>query len=258
MAAARRPGSRAEAPAQPRRTRRSIPAWRAALLVILLANGLGGCRVVPPPLRGHQAAELRGVVFMAMGIPSDETIDTALTEALKDRLNMTLREFHLIHPEARVQLQLYPEERLPWEVWLRSAAGLGPDLLFVNDSTAVDLRRMGLTQAVRMPADLVQRLDQAAVRRFQSPTGEVTSLPVLLLPQLACFDQRRLARPPTDLDTLLRLAEGGLRVGLPLDGFNLAWTFGSLGVAPSVEELFAGQPATPRRRQALGRCQVMV
>jgi ABC-type glycerol-3-phosphate transport system substrate-binding protein len=44
-----------------------------------------------------------------------------------------------------------------------------------------------------------------------------------------------------------------LRVGLPLDGFNLAWTFGSLGVTQSLEELFAGQPATPKRRQDLGR-----
>lgn len=229
-------------------------AW-ALLLVALLAGGLGGCGAVPapPPPQGQAAAELRGVVILAMGIPSDETIDTELMEALKSRLAMTLREFHLIHPQARVQLQLYPEDQLPGEVRLRSAAGLGPDLLFVNDSTAADLERMGLTRAVRMPADLLQRLDPAAVRRVQTPSGEVTSLPVLLLPQLACFDLRRLRRSPADLDGLLRRAEQGLRVGLPLNGFNLAWTFGSLGVAKSVEELFAGQPATPQRRQALGR-----
>jgi hypothetical protein len=197
--------------------------------------------------------ELRGVVFLAMGIPSDETIDTELMEALKGRLAMTLREFHLIHPQARLQLQLYPEERLPREVALRSAAGLGPDLMFVNDSTAVELHRLGLSRTVRIPADLAQRLDQTAVRRFQTPTGEVTSLPVLLLPQLACFDLRRLPQAPDTLDKLLGLAEAGLRVGLPLDGFNLAWTFGSLGVAGSLEELFAGQPATPKRRQDLGR-----
>jgi ABC-type glycerol-3-phosphate transport system substrate-binding protein len=55
------------------------------------------------------------------------------------------------------------------------------------------------------------------------------------------------------LDELLQQSSQGLRVGLPLDGFNLAWTFGSLGVVESVEELFAGQPATEERRQALGR-----
>jgi len=74
-----------------------------------------------------------------------------------------------------------------------------------------------------------------------------------LLPQLACFDRRRLAQPPADLNELLRLSRQGLRVGLPLDGFNLAWTFGSLGVVESVEELFAGEPPTEARRQALGR-----
>jgi ABC-type glycerol-3-phosphate transport system substrate-binding protein len=188
-----------------------------------------------------------------MGVPSDETIDTELMEALKSRLTMTLREFHLIHPLAQVQLQLYPEEQLPRELRLRTAAGTAPDLLFVNDATAVRLQRLGLTRSVPMPDDLVKGLDRGAVRRFETAPGEVSSLPVLLLPQLACFDQRRVRRVPTELDELLRLAEGGLRVGLPLDGFNLAWTFGSLGVAQSVEDLFAGQPATPPRRRALGR-----
>ncbi len=193
------------------------------------------------------------MVVLAMGIPTDETIDTELMEALKSRLSMTLEQYHMIYPRSQLQLQLYPEDRLFQEVRLRSAAGLGPDLLFVNDSTAADLVRAGLTRPVRLPAALVQRLDPATVRRFQTATGELTSLPVLLLPQLACFDLRRLEQPPEDLDGLLRRSREGLRVGLPLDGFNLAWTFGSLGVAESVEDLFAGQPATPARRQALGR-----
>ena len=225
----------------------------AVLGAALLAGGLVGCgfQAATQPSPGDN--ELRGVVFLAMGIPSDETIDTELMEALKGRLTSTLREFHLIHPQARVQLQLYPEDRLPREVRLRSAAGTAPDLLFVNDSTAADLHRLGLTRRVRLPLEVLRRLDQTAVRRFQSSTGEVSSLPVLLLPQLACYDLRRLPRAPETLEALLALAEEGLRVGLPLDGFNLAWTFGSLGVADSVEELFAGQPATAARREDLGR-----
>jgi ABC-type glycerol-3-phosphate transport system substrate-binding protein len=234
-----------------------VSAWPirslAALVMALLTAGAVGCQALPPTRQGASNGELRGVLFLAMGIPNDETIDTELMEALKERLSMTLREFHLIYPQAQVQLQLYPEDQLPREMRLRAAAGTAPDLWFVNDSTAADLHRMGLTRAVRMPPDLLRRLDRAAVRRFQTSTGEVSSLPVLLLPQLACFDQRRLPRAPTDIDALLALAEEGVRVGLPLDGFNLAWTFGSLGVADSVEELFAGQPATAARREALGR-----
>jgi hypothetical protein len=225
----------------------------AALLATLLGGWLGGCQSVEPSRHPNEAAEPRGVVFLAMGIPSDETIDTELMEALKSRLNMTLGEFRLVHPHSRLQLQLYREDRLVEEVRLRTAAGLGPDLIFVNDSTATELRREGLTRAVRMPAPLLNRLDPASVRRLQTPTGELTSLPVLLLPQLACFDLRRLRQAPETLDELLRLSQAGLRVGLPLDGFNLAWTFGSLGVVRSVEDLFAGQPATAERRQALGR-----
>ncbi|MFN9643905.1 MAG: extracellular solute-binding protein [Cyanobacteriota bacterium] len=223
------------------------------LVVALLAAVLVACG--SPAVR-HQARaprDLRGIVVLAMGVPSDETIDTELMEALKERLSMTLQEFHLIHPRAQVELQLYPEEQLSEEVRLRTAAGTAPDLLFVNDSTAARLRRMGLTRTVRMPGDLLKALDKGAVRRFETASGEVSSLPVLLLPQLACYDRRRLPRSPAELDGLLRQAEQGLRVGLPLDGFNLAWTFGSLGVARSVEDLFAGQPATPSHRRALGR-----
>jgi hypothetical protein len=193
------------------------------------------------------------VVVLAMGIPGDETIDSELTETLKGRLTTTVGEFRLIHPQAQVELQLFPEDHLLEEMRLRTAAGTGPDLLLVNNSTAVHLRTAGLTRAVRMPDAFLNRLDPAEVRRGQTSTGQITQLPVLLLPQLACYNRRRLSQSPDDVAGLIRLAEGGLRVGLPLDGFNLAWSFGSLGVVSTVEELSSGAPATPRRRQALAR-----
>lgn len=205
----------------------------------------------PPPQA--QGQDLRGTVVMAMGITSDETIDGELSEALKHRLGITLREFRLMHPHAQVQLQLFPEDDLLEETRFRTAAGLGPDLLFLSNSTANDLDQAGLTRRVRMPAALLQRMDPTAARLFQSPNGELTNVPVLLMPQLACFDRRRLVRSPATLEELLQQSSQGLRVGLPLDGFNLAWTFGSLGVVDTVEDLFAGQPATQERRQALGR-----
>jgi ABC-type glycerol-3-phosphate transport system substrate-binding protein len=222
------------------------------VLAALVGAGLAGCgkETLPPQAQGQA---LRGTVVMAMGITSDETIDGELSEALKGRLALTLREFRLMHPHADVQLQLFQENTLLEETRFRTAAGLGPDLLFVSNSTAADLRRAGLTRTVRMPAALLQRMDSTEARRFQGPNGELTSVPVLLMPQLACFDRRRLTQSPATLDDLLQQSSQGLRVGLPLDGFNLAWTFGSLGVVESVEELFAGQPATKERRQALGR-----
>ncbi len=227
--------------------------WTAVALLGWVASTMAACARVELAQPGGQRKELRGVIVLAMGIPSDETIDTELTEALRERLNASQREFRLIHPGAQVQLQLFAEERLLPEMRLRTAAGTGPDLLFVNNTTAAQLYRAGLTRTVRIPSSLRQKLDPAEVRRSQVAGGEFASLPVLLLPQLACFDRRRLAQPPADLNGLLRLSGEGLRVGLPLDGFNLAWTFGSLGLAAPVEELFAGQPATPKRRAALGR-----
>ncbi|MEB3193644.1 MAG: extracellular solute-binding protein [Cyanobacteriota bacterium] len=222
------------------------------LLTALVGAGVSGCGMEPPSPEA-QGRTLRGTVVMAMGITSDETIDGELSEGLKSRLASTLREFRLMHPHAHVQLQLFPEHELLEQTRFRTAAGLSPDLLFISNSTASDLQRAGLIRSVRMPPTLLARMDPAEARRFQGPNGELTSVPVLLMPQLACFDRRRLARSPATLDALLQESGQGLRVGLPLDGFNLAWTFGSLGVVESVEQLFAGQPATDERRQALGR-----
>jgi arabinogalactan oligomer/maltooligosaccharide transport system substrate-binding protein len=222
-------------------------------LAAVMGAGLTGCGGVVWPQKTGQDQEIRGTVVMAMAISSDETIDGELSEALKGRLAMTLREFRLMHPQAEVQLQLFPESQLLEETRVRSAAGLGPDLLFVGNSTATDLLRAGLTRTVRMPPGFLNRMDPDEAHRFRSPNGELTSVPVLLMPQLACFDRRRLAQPPTDLTALLERSSQGLRVGLPLDGFNLAWTFGSLGVLQSVEALSAGQPATEGHRQDLAR-----
>lgn len=221
-------------------------------LAALMGSALTGCgqQALPPQAQNQP---LRGTVVMAMGITSDETIDGELSEALKGRLAITLREFRLMHPHVHVQLQLFPEDELLEETRFRTAAGVGPDLLFVSNSTATDLLRAGLTRTVRMPATLLKRMDPAEARQFQGPNGELTSVPVLLMPQLACYDRRRLAQSPPTIEALLEQSSQGLRVGLPLDGFNLAWTFGSLGVVESVEDLFAGQPATTERRQALGR-----
>ena len=234
----------------PRPATRSVA---TGALVALLAAGLPACGLADATRLRGDPPEPRGVVVLAMGIPSDETIDSELTETLKDRLTATVGEFRLIYPGAQVELQLFSEGRLLDELRLRTAVGTGPDLLLVNNSTAAELHTAGLTRAVRVPEAFLRRLDPAEVRRAQIPSGEITSLPVLLLPQLACYDRRRLAESPAEMDGLIRLAQGGLRVGLPMDGFNLAWTFGGLGVAPAVEELFSGQPATPPRRQALAR-----
>jgi len=134
-----------------------------------------------------------------------------------------------MHPQAQVHLQVLPEEQLLQGLRLRNAAGTGPDILFINNTTATKLYRAGLTRTVKVPPVLLRRMDPSEVSRFQTASGELSSVPVLLLPQLACFDRRRLAQPPANLTELLRLSRQGLRVGMPLGGFNLAWTFGSLG-----------------------------
>ena len=67
-------------------------AWRrlatstlAALVAALVSGGLAGCGRREPSSLPGEGLEPRGVVFLAMGIPSDERIDTELMEALMGR-----------------------------------------------------------------------------------------------------------------------------------------------------------------------------
>jgi hypothetical protein len=54
-------------------------------------------------------------------------------------------------------------------------------------------------------------------RRYQA-------IPFLLQPTLACYNRRRLPRPPQRLEDLPRLAAGGHKLGLPLTMAELLWS----------------------------------
>lgn len=68
-------------------------------------------------------------------------------------------------------------------------------------------------------------------------------------PSLACYDRRRLSRPPASLEQLVAQAAAGQRMGLSLELHELLWTATGFGAQPPLLHLFdpkTGAGGAPR------------
>ena len=229
------------------------PGRRVGILALVLTLPLGGCRPAPTPpdvRQGNAVSrdDVHGSIVMAVGINNDDTINAALLEDLNQRIGDLVRSYRTLHPRVHVEVQPFQENRLVQELERRSRDGLAPDLVMVNGTTARTLSLKGLTRPIRMPPSVTDQLDPGSLERVRRPDGRLIGLPVLLQPQLACFDRRRVQEPPATLEALLARNGGRMQAGLPIDAINLAWTLGPLGTLGTMERLAGGQTATAADR----------
>jgi hypothetical protein len=189
------------------------------------------------------SSRLWGTVYMAVGINSDEQLDSGLRQRAAEALDRFSKDFRELHPGVQIQLVTFPEDALARQLRFRQQGGLGPDLLLVNSRTAMELHRKQLVEGMRFPAELLQQIDPDMLQRVRLGDGSLAGLPVLQLPQIACYNRERLpAGSPDNLDALLQLSSRGLRVGLSTNPIYLFWTAGGLGAD---EALLAAQDEAP-------------
>ena len=239
-------------PRGPRRftpPRAVLPALLAALTALA---GWMALRLVQT--QDSSGSRLWGTVYMAVGINSDEQLDSGLRQRAAQALDHFSRDFRELHPGVVIQLMTFPEDTLARQLRFRQQGGLGPYLLLVNSRTALELHRRQLVQSVRFPPELLEQIDPDMLQRVRLGDGSLVGLPVLQLPQLACFNRERLpAGSPDSLDGMLQLSSRGLRVGLSTNPIHLFWTAGGLG---ATEALLAAQdeaPLTAEQNQSLER-----
>ena len=225
----------------------------AALLAGLaaLAGGLVLGRVQS---QVNSDSHLWGTVYLTVGVNSDERQDSSQRQLAQEALARFTRDYSELQPGVSIQLMTFPEENLVRQLRFRQQGGLGPDLLLVNARTALELHRHKLVHIEAFPAALLEQIDPDMLERLRLSNGLLAGLPVLQLPQLACFNRKRLPEgSPDDLDGLLKLSSRGVRVGLSTSPSYLMWTVGGLG---ATEALLAGEgqrPLSPPQRQALER-----
>lgn len=185
--------------------------------------------------------ELRGTLFLAIGIGTTQGLTSAMLEEQKRQSTALVQAFRQLHPGVTVSVAVYREDQLDRELGARHAAGFGPDLMLVNGSTAHNLERLGLARPRRFPNPVTRQLTPSVLRRAQLPDGSLVGMPVFQQPQLACFNRRRLPSSPSDLAGLLRASGQDVEVGLAITPGELFWTAGSLGAAPAIQRAAEGQ-----------------
>ena len=226
--------------------------WRAGL-ALLLVSLLSACGDATSGRFGQRV--LRGTTFVMIGSRGHAQISKAVLEEQERLLQLLDDDFRTLHPETRLQLDLFQETVLPSVVASRSRDGLGPDLMLVSSGTARSLMDAGLSRPVPLSAELRRVIPATLLSQVAEGPDQLVGVPVLLEPQLACFNRARLPQGPTSLAHLEALSEQGIEVGLPIDAFDLYWTVGALGANGAMARLSRGQPLDAADQQ-IGRAHV--
>lgn len=217
---------------------------RRLLTLLVTALTVGGCSAgLRPPTPLH----------IALGTNADQRVDSELRQDFQERLGLLERGFLRIHPEATLQVAIYPGDQLVAAMQRRSQAGLEPDLLFVNGDTALTLLRRGLVDPYPANPELQQSFDPSLLDRVRDPRGRLAGLPLLVQTQVSCFNRRQIQDAPRSLEDLLRLGASGKAIGLSVEPVQLVWTAGSLGAIPALIQTLHGQTLNQANRQAVVR-----
>ena len=225
------------------RSVRLAPLLKRLLPAATLAALLTGCM----PAR----RDLPLVLYVAVSIQDEGQLTSESASSFRKRFADLVRNFRRIHPNVLVQVALYQEKDLVQQIRLRDWAGLGPDLILTGAEQANGLLQAGLVDP--MPMDSQQRSNSspALLQRVRNHRGQLAGQPLVVFPQLACYDRQAISSPPTTLQELLERSAAGMEVGLAIDLRQLLWTAGDFNAMPGLFAASRGQRPSAAQRQAI-------
>ena len=178
--------------------------------------------------------ELPVMLYLAMVIDQDSTIDTATQADFRQRIQLIISDFRKIKPNVEVQVALYKRANLNQELQRRNASDLGPDLVVTDAPQANQLLSDGLTEEIPLQDFKLQQTETTLWERVKLNDGRITAQPIVIYPQIACFNRETVQSPPTTLQELLQQGASGTRIGLAVNFSEVLWTAGSLGAMQSL------------------------
>lgn len=119
----------------------------------------------------------------------------------------------------------------------RSDLGAGPDLILSREWLALQMARENLTEPSGLTSRDLAPFKILNLSDFQQKDG-YASLPLLLQPNLACYNRKSFKQAPATLAELLRRAEEGRVIGLSLVLDQVSWTGTGFGAQDPVLKLF--------------------
>ena len=211
-------------------------------LALLSMTALAGCSGP-----GRLPLEL----YLAIGTNPEQTISAELRDEFRERLRPLQQSFRRLHPDTLFQLSLYPEAGIAETLRQSNGTGLAPDLIYVNGDTALRLLNAGLVDPFPLTSAQRRLFNPADLKRLETADGRLAGLPLLVFPQLSCYNRQRMATPPATVQALLQAGAAGQPIGLNADMAYLLWSVGSLGAMPAFERMVHGQTPTAADRQAI-------
>ena len=103
--------------------------------------------------------ELPVMLYLAMVIDQDSTIDTATQTDFRQRIQLIISDFRKIKPNVEVQVALYKRANLNQELQRRNASDLGPDLVVTDAPQANQLLSDGLTEEIPLQKFKLQQTE---------------------------------------------------------------------------------------------------
>ena len=203
---------------RPRRLR-----WQERLrqgLLLLLALSITGCSasaIDPKTL----------ILYVETGEGGSGTTRVANLEGTRAVGSTINRQFTRLNPGARVSSHYLAGNQMLAEVRYRHDSGLGPDLIITRMRTAQDLFLAGLTADFPVEEEALRAIRPANFEPYER-VGKFRGFPIVLQPQVACYNSAKLQQPPQTLNELIALAAGGLKVGFPIRLKDLFWTTSGL------------------------------
>lgn len=209
---------------------------------------LGGCNPSTDP--DHEK-RLRGTAYVVIGSYGQDRLTEAVVEEQEELVRLLEEDFQQLHPGVKLRLTLYREDDIPTELAARDRDGLAPDLLLVSGTTARELFRQKLSSAVAPDPQLTKVLWSHLQERIAIKDQQLVGVPMLIEPQLACFNRNRIAKSPQTLAALEAASEQGIEVGMPINALDLYWSVGALGANQALVRATWGKPLTAAENQAV-------
>ena len=209
---------------------------------------LGGCT---PSTGPSPEKRLRGTASVVIGSYGQDRLTEAVVREQEELVRLLEDDFQLLHPGVQFNLTLYREDDIPAELAARDRDGLAPDLLLVSGATARELFRQELSTAVAPDPQLAKVLWSHVRERIAIKGQQLVGVPMLIEPQLGCFNRSRIATSPPTLAALEAASEQGIEVGMPINALDLYWTVGALGANQALVRATWGTPLTAAEQRSV-------
>jgi len=212
------------------------------LLVVALASLAAGCGSSTDP--SHGGVNLEPPVNLQVLVSSGRVSERFNRANLRKVVESEVNDFSRSNPRIYLHLRFAPEEEVMSVVRKRSDLGAGPDLILSREWLALQMARENLTEPSGLTSRDLAPFKILNLSDFQQKDG-YASLPLLLQPNLACYNRKSFKQAPATLAELLRRAEEGRVIGLSLVLDQVIWTGTGFDAQAPVLKLFdtpADQP----------------